>query len=98
MSAMNKVHASFLEVERMRAEPLLGAKSILESTGMPTAEPVPNITMAPGATLSDDTETSVIGGPPEAVKPSTATCIVTVSVEVQAKKVPNASGANHRGY
>ena len=69
-------------------QPLLEPNPILESIEMPAAAPVPNITMAPGATLSDVATASLAGAPPAVKKASTPTCIVAVSVEVQAKNVP----------
>src|SRR5438876_6775478 len=85
VSATNAVHASFFDVARIRAEPLEVAKPRFESTEIATAAPVPKITVAPGATLSEVAAASLIGAPPGPPKSSTPTCIVIVSVEVQEK-------------
>jgi hypothetical protein len=65
LSAMNAVHASFLEVERIRAEPLLIEPPPRdEFTEIPAATVVPKITVAPGATLSEVATASFAAGPP----------------------------------
>jgi hypothetical protein len=82
-SATNAVHTSFLDVASIRAEPLLnGGTPMDESTKIPAAA-LPNITVAPGATLSEVAAASLAGAPPPGPKTSTPTCIVAVSVEVQ---------------
>ena len=88
-STTNAVHASFFDVARIRAEPLLNAPPRFELIEIPAAAPVPNITVAPGATLSEVAAASLNAAPPGGPKISTPTCIVAVSVEVQAKKVPS---------
>src|SRR5713101_5890203 len=88
-SARNAVHASFFDVLRIRAEPLENKPPRLELIEIPVAAPVPKITVAPGATLSDVAAASLSGAPPGATKSSTPTCIVTVSVDVQEKYVPS---------
>src|SRR5438094_7944524 len=85
-SARNAVQASFLDVARILAEPLLSEPPPrYESIEIPAAAPVPKITVAPGATLSDVAAASLAGAPPGAKKSSTPTCIVAASVDVQAK-------------
>src|SRR5439155_1450780 len=85
MSAMNTVQASFLDVARIRAEPLLTPPPRFELTEIPTAALVPKITVAPGATLREVAAASLNGAPPGGPNSSTPTCIVAVSVEVQEK-------------
>src|SRR2546426_6410212 len=84
-SATNAVHPSFFDVARIRAEPLLDPPPRFESIEIQTAPPVPKITVAPAATLSEVAAASLIGAPPAPPKTSTPTCIVAVSVEVQEK-------------
>src|SRR5438093_5789416 len=86
-SATKAVHASFFDVARIRAEPLEVAKPRFESGEIATAAPVPKITVAPGATLSEVAAASLIGAPPGPPKSSTPACIVAVSVDVQEKYV-----------
>src|SRR5437773_11016525 len=52
-SARNAVQASFFDVARIRAEPLEKPTPRFESIEIPTAAPVPNLTVAPVATLSE---------------------------------------------
>ena len=87
LSATNTVHVSFDDVARMRAEKLPGKPPIVESTLIPAAARVPNITVAPGPTLREVATASFPGPPPAEPKISTPTCIVAVSVDVQPKKV-----------
>src|SRR5712691_6254622 len=54
MSARNAVHASFFDVARIRAEPLLKEPPLrFELIEIPAALLVPKITVAAGATLSE---------------------------------------------
>ena len=87
-SATKAVQTSFLDVERIRAEPF-------DMEGMPKSELIeistallPKVTVAPGATLSEVATASLAGAPPAGPKTSTPTCIVAVSVDVQEKKGP----------
>src|SRR5256885_9998144 len=84
-SARSTVHASFFDVARIRAEPLEKPPPRLELIESPAAAPVPNITVAPAATLSEVAAASLSGAPPGAAKSSTPACIVVVSVDVQEK-------------
>src|SRR5712692_2437171 len=86
-SARNAVHASFFDVARIRAEPLEKPPPRFELIESPAAAPVPNITVAPAATLTEVATASLNGAPPGPPKSSTPTCIVAVSVEVQEKYV-----------
>src|SRR5439155_3360087 len=88
--AMKAVQASRFDVARIRAEPLLKRPPpTFESIEIPTAGRVPNITVAPGATLSEVAAASFPGAPPPGPNTSTPTCMVAVSVEVQEKKLPS---------
>src|SRR5438094_866274 len=86
-SATNAVHASFVDVARIRAEPRLVTPPSTESTTMPVAPFVAKITVAPGPTVSDVATASLQGAPPAEQKSSTPACIVAVSVDVQPKNV-----------
>src|SRR3989442_13043886 len=70
-SARNAVHASFFDVARIRAEPLLmEPPARLELIESPAAALVPNITVAPGPTLSEVAAASLAGAPPAGEKRS----------------------------
>lgn len=88
LSAMKAVQMSFLEVERIRAEPLdMDPPDRFEEIEIPAATLVPKITVAPGVTVSEVAAASLAGAPPPEKKSSTPACIVAVSLDVQEKKV-----------
>src|SRR5438128_1958842 len=86
-STTNAVHASFFDVARMRAEPVLRVPPTFELTGKATAVDVASILVCPGGRLTDVAAASLKGAPPPGPKISTPTCIVAVSVEVHEKNV-----------
>src|SRR5437773_10053130 len=60
-SARNAVHATFFDVARIRAEPFEKPPPRFELIKIPAAPPVPNITVCPGATLSEVATASLAG-------------------------------------
>src|SRR2546429_2873511 len=86
-SATNAVQVSFVDVARIRAEPFDDPAGTNESTPIQAEPFVANITVAPGATVSEVAAASLAAAPPAAPKSSTPTCIGAVSVDVQPKKV-----------
>lgn len=88
-SARYAVQINFLDVARIRADPLLigpGARS--ELIEMLAAARVPKITVPPGTRLTEVATASLIDAPPAKLKISTPSCMVAESVEVQEKNVP----------
>jgi hypothetical protein len=82
------VHATFVDVARIRADPVVEPiPPNTEETLRPIAGPVPNSTVPPTGTLSDDTVASLVAGPPGAPKSSTPIVTEATSRFVHEKKL-----------
>jgi len=91
LSAANAVHRILVDVARMRADPLLTRPGpMLLSIEMPAAPPVPNSTVAPGATEIAVKAALLRAPPPAGPKTSTPIVAEDVSAFVHARKVPSA--------
>src|SRR2546430_17678541 len=84
LSTTSAEHASFLEVDSMRAEAGVEGLPVpptMELSEIIALELVPKVTLALGPTLTDVAAASLLGPPPGNGKISTPTCCAAVSVE-----------------